>query len=357
VVNNWGDWGPCNKDCGDGVRARSRAVATPATFGGLSCPPLVQTSPCPGLQPCDYLAKLRNLKDRIRRLELQRRVEYLEHLHLLAKARQILFPPTLPVSSTAAGSCGLGGCVSSSAAAGTASSSSATYIPPPAPPRIIKQPVVYIIDRPYVVDRPFSSSAKFIPHTTIPPSFSSSAVHVPCSDGGCVEADVVNDQCCPGHCCAPPPPKDLVEAIAVDHLDNCCDHASPHISCCVLPPPQTCCHWPSPHQSCCTEPTSSVPQPPTTFYAGPTNLDINSGNVDSSNSDDSSNSENGDSCCHWTTPQSHCCSSFRQQKVSSIGADVADGAHVYPGLTDTEQLESITDFLQTKESQRKTLQP
>jgi len=381
VVNNWGDWGPCNKDCGDGVRARSRAVATPATFGGLSCPPLVQTSPCPGLQPCDYLAKLRNLKDRIRRLELQKRVEYLEHLHLLAKARQILFPNTgPPMSSSASGCPGGPGCDVHSSSAGAAVSSSA--LPPPPKPIVIKQPVVYIIDRPYAVDVPESSTLSPPPPPVVP---SSSAAF--CSDGNCVVADVV--ECCPGHCCAPPPKKDVVEAIAVDHLDNCCDHADPHISCCIVRSPDTCCHWPNPHESCCVVPRPSANFSPRVHrqqddddsvvvvpHSDPTQscchllnpdvsccsgrpplhddrrviasadaVDSNYNGVYASVDDDSNQ---GNTCCDWPSPEPRCCAAFRQKKV--MPSSLAGGDHVYPALTDTEQLESITDFLQVNES-------
>eukprot|EP01012_Entosiphon_sulcatum_P029449 TRINITY_DN358_c0_g1_i1.p1 TRINITY_DN358_c0_g1~~TRINITY_DN358_c0_g1_i1.p1 ORF type:complete len:2229 (+),score=276.12 TRINITY_DN358_c0_g1_i1:2833-9519(+) len=53
VPGPWTEWSRCNKDCGLGAQTRTRAVLTPAQFGGVECLPadLVDTQPC-NPQPC-----------------------------------------------------------------------------------------------------------------------------------------------------------------------------------------------------------------------------------------------------------------------------------------------------------------
>jgi hypothetical protein len=54
-VNEWSDWGPCNAECGGGVRERTRTF-TPGTPGGATCPcaeemkerEYCNNDPCPG---------------------------------------------------------------------------------------------------------------------------------------------------------------------------------------------------------------------------------------------------------------------------------------------------------------------
>jgi len=58
-VSDWTEWSPCSDPC-DGVAYRRRVVKTPATFGGLPCPSLVEAKSCSTNQ-CNTLAyKLSN---------------------------------------------------------------------------------------------------------------------------------------------------------------------------------------------------------------------------------------------------------------------------------------------------------
>jgi hypothetical protein len=38
VMNPWGNWGACDKSCGDGAQVRTRTVRIPAVHGGTPCP-------------------------------------------------------------------------------------------------------------------------------------------------------------------------------------------------------------------------------------------------------------------------------------------------------------------------------
>ena len=47
VVSDWSDWNTCSSTCGTtGVRSRTRSITTPSLYGGISCPPLTEEQPC-----------------------------------------------------------------------------------------------------------------------------------------------------------------------------------------------------------------------------------------------------------------------------------------------------------------------
>ena len=47
VVGDWREWSQCSAPCGDGVKSRSRAITTPAQYGGAVCPPTEENNvPC-----------------------------------------------------------------------------------------------------------------------------------------------------------------------------------------------------------------------------------------------------------------------------------------------------------------------
>ncbi|KAL8453703.1 hypothetical protein Emag_001748 [Eimeria magna] len=45
-VSDWGDWGPCSKECGGGVHSRERQVVSPRLGNGKDCPELQQRRGC-----------------------------------------------------------------------------------------------------------------------------------------------------------------------------------------------------------------------------------------------------------------------------------------------------------------------
>lgn len=45
-VGEWGEWGRCSTECGQGVSKRRRAITHPAANGGKECPDLEQTRSC-----------------------------------------------------------------------------------------------------------------------------------------------------------------------------------------------------------------------------------------------------------------------------------------------------------------------
>ncbi|KAL8441527.1 hypothetical protein Emed_007553 [Eimeria media] len=45
-VSEWGDWGPCSKECGGGVHSRERQVVSPRLGNGKDCPELQQRRGC-----------------------------------------------------------------------------------------------------------------------------------------------------------------------------------------------------------------------------------------------------------------------------------------------------------------------
>jgi len=45
-VSDWSAWSSCSKDCGTGIKTRTRTVTKPASGGGCSCPALKETSSC-----------------------------------------------------------------------------------------------------------------------------------------------------------------------------------------------------------------------------------------------------------------------------------------------------------------------
>ena len=46
LMNVWGEWGPCSKNCGGGISTRTRKILRPAAHGGRSCPSPTETKPC-----------------------------------------------------------------------------------------------------------------------------------------------------------------------------------------------------------------------------------------------------------------------------------------------------------------------
>ena len=46
LMNVWGGWGPCSKNCGGGISTRTRKVLRPAAHRGRSCPSPNETKPC-----------------------------------------------------------------------------------------------------------------------------------------------------------------------------------------------------------------------------------------------------------------------------------------------------------------------
>ena len=55
VMAEWSQWSQCSADCGEGRRARTRSVVTPALNGGLSCGPAEEWEACsagPCSKPC-----------------------------------------------------------------------------------------------------------------------------------------------------------------------------------------------------------------------------------------------------------------------------------------------------------------
>eukprot|EP01012_Entosiphon_sulcatum_P049575 TRINITY_DN6820_c0_g1_i6.p1 TRINITY_DN6820_c0_g1~~TRINITY_DN6820_c0_g1_i6.p1 ORF type:complete len:7637 (+),score=112.47 TRINITY_DN6820_c0_g1_i6:5459-28369(+) len=46
VVSDWGSWSQCNKPCGGGTQLRGRQILTNAAYGGVSCPPLLESTAC-----------------------------------------------------------------------------------------------------------------------------------------------------------------------------------------------------------------------------------------------------------------------------------------------------------------------
>merc|ERR1711871_978184 len=51
-LSGWGQWEPCTKLCDGGNKTRRRKVLKPSEFGGRECPALAQTTSC-NLQSCD----------------------------------------------------------------------------------------------------------------------------------------------------------------------------------------------------------------------------------------------------------------------------------------------------------------
>lgn len=51
VVSDWASWGGCSKDCGGGIKIRSREVTTKPEHGGARCPALAATMAC-NVQSC-----------------------------------------------------------------------------------------------------------------------------------------------------------------------------------------------------------------------------------------------------------------------------------------------------------------
>jgi hypothetical protein len=46
VMNEWGEWGDCDKPCGGGKRTRQRTVKIMSKNGGLACGPLAEDQVC-----------------------------------------------------------------------------------------------------------------------------------------------------------------------------------------------------------------------------------------------------------------------------------------------------------------------
>jgi len=78
ILTEWGAWGDCDRLCGNGVQFRQRTINQAAHFAGVPCGATEESQAC-NVVPCrmDYV---RNLIDRVRRLELQNRVAKLEQL-------------------------------------------------------------------------------------------------------------------------------------------------------------------------------------------------------------------------------------------------------------------------------------
>jgi len=51
VVGEWAAWGACSASCGGGTSTRTRAIVTPAAYGGTECPPTSEDNAC-NTQPC-----------------------------------------------------------------------------------------------------------------------------------------------------------------------------------------------------------------------------------------------------------------------------------------------------------------
>jgi hypothetical protein len=45
-VSDWGTWGPCNAQCGDGFQTKTRSITVTKLGFGMDCPPLTETKHC-----------------------------------------------------------------------------------------------------------------------------------------------------------------------------------------------------------------------------------------------------------------------------------------------------------------------
>uniref|UniRef100_A0A0G4F982 WSC domain-containing protein n=1 Tax=Chromera velia CCMP2878 TaxID=1169474 RepID=A0A0G4F982_9ALVE len=53
VMTDWGDWGECSAECGEGTKRRTREIATEPEHNGVACPPeMEETKPCQAESPC-----------------------------------------------------------------------------------------------------------------------------------------------------------------------------------------------------------------------------------------------------------------------------------------------------------------
>jgi len=79
-MTDWSPWGDCTKVCGTGQITRTRDVLAPPVNGGLPCGDTTENDPC-NTQRCPE-DRAAILVDRIRKLELQDRINTLEELQV-----------------------------------------------------------------------------------------------------------------------------------------------------------------------------------------------------------------------------------------------------------------------------------
>jgi len=58
-VSEWSPWTKCSEPCGGGIKLRKRKVENQTAYGGKSCPPLVEVSPC-NQYPCPVSCQVSN---------------------------------------------------------------------------------------------------------------------------------------------------------------------------------------------------------------------------------------------------------------------------------------------------------
>lgn len=61
-VSEFGEWSSCDKDCGGGIRTRSRTITQQPANGGQGCPPLTEQEQC-NTQPCPSACVLSDWSD------------------------------------------------------------------------------------------------------------------------------------------------------------------------------------------------------------------------------------------------------------------------------------------------------
>jgi len=112
-MSDWTAWSECTQACGTGSETRTRTILAPAANGGLPCGDTEEHDPCNTARCPEDRAAI--LVDRIRKLELQDRINTLEELQA-TQAAQLAASQTADLLSQVAG----GGASTSTGAAAPA---------------------------------------------------------------------------------------------------------------------------------------------------------------------------------------------------------------------------------------------
>jgi len=85
AMSDWSSWSQCTQACGTGATSRTRTISAQPLNGGLPCGDIEEDDPCNTQQCPEDRAAI--LVDRIRKLELQDRVNTLEELQIQQAAQ------------------------------------------------------------------------------------------------------------------------------------------------------------------------------------------------------------------------------------------------------------------------------